>query len=491
MRKIDFISASPHLSIFNTESNKTNLGGVLFLIYILILFLLAIIYIYDYSTQKNYSFEYSFYKNDTNISIDPEVVKMRKMNYDSIFKLSKDHINDTYEEDLNQNDNFLIINYNKLEMKKNNREDYDTTDGFTIINPDDECIIEKDIKTEMPLSTLMVLYRCNGTICSIREEDKIKVDSYKLTFAYRGFSLDHQNPGKPLQLKPENHYFAKKIEFLESTNIVYLNWEVIKYIENKGVFSRVYDDIVGNNNTFYGMDIGSIQVYADDGHIRKFPSNFLKIKDENGNHFIVLLFLMNYINDNSQIYTRKAKSFLDVLTNVCALGSTILNLMALALSFLFSKNYDNYKIIENILTKKLRVNIKKDIEEKDISPNIELKSDLIGNLNDSNESQKMNINDDFNIEEGNKESNKIQDIDLPSIKFFDFLFHKLYFKWFGTSRKHSLINTCNDIISKYITIEKIVYNQMKLDYLWKDYKWNNPQYEIKERDDLIKDLKEK
>ena len=97
----------------------------------------------------------------------------------------------------------------------------------------------------------------------------------------------------------------------------------------------------------------------------------------------------------------------------------------------------------------------------------------------------MNINDDLNIEEGNKESNKIQDIDLPSIKFFDFLFHKLYFKWFGTSRKHSLINTCNDIIAKYITIEKIVYNQMKLDYLWKDYKWNNPQNEIKEKDDLI------
>ena len=26
---------------------------------------------------------------------------------------------------------------------------------------------------------------------------------------------------------------------------------------------------------------------------------------------------------------------------------------------------------------------------------------------------------------------------------------------------------------------------MKLEYLWKDYKWNNPQYEIKQKDDLI------
>ena len=45
-------------------------------------------------------------------------------------------------------------------------------------------------------------------------------------------------------------------------------------------------------------------------------------------------------------------------------------------------------------------------------------------------------------------------------------------------------------MAKSITIENIVYNQMKMEYLWKDYKWNNPQYEIKQKDDSIFDLKE-
>ena len=71
------------------------------------------------------------------------------------------------------------------------------------------------------------------------------------------------------------------------------------------------------------------------------------------------------------------------------------------------------------------------------------------------------------------------------------IFFFIYFKCFGPSSKHALINSCNDIVSTNITIEKLIYNQIKLDYLWKDYKWNNPQNEINERDDFILKLKEK
>ena len=40
-------------------------------------------------------------------------------------------------------------------------------------------------------------------------------------------------------------------------------------------------------------------------------------------------------------------------------------------------------------------------------------------------------------------------------------------------------------------MENLLYNQMKLEYLWKDYKWNNPQNEINQKEDLKLDLKEK
>ena len=51
-----------------------------------------------------------------------------------------------------------------------------------------------------------------------------------------------------------------------------------------------------------------------------------------------------------------------------------------------------------------------------------------------------------------------------------------------------MINSCNDIVAKYLTVEKLIYNQIKLEYLWKDYKWNNKKFEGKEKDDLFWDL---
>ena len=174
----------------------------------------------------------------------------------------------------------------------------------------------------------------------------------------------------------------------------------------------------------------------------------------------------------------------ETLSNIAALSSTIFNLMGLVYRFLYSNNYDNYKIIENILTKQFRVNINPNKNEKDLE-NIELKTDLIDN------SSEVNDNHIEKIEEGdNKPKNgPSEEIDLPPLKFYDFLFHILYFKCCGPSSKHSLINSCNNIVSKYITIEKLLYNQMRLEYLWKDYKWNNPEYGIKEKDDLLFELK--
>ena len=166
------------------------------------------------------------------------------------------------------------------------------------------------------------------------------------------------------------------------------------------------------------------------------------------------------------------------------------NLIGLAYGFLYSQNYDNYKIIENILTEKLRVNINHlKNEEKKAEPKIELKDNLMDFKSDFEEKEKIDV--DENKGEENQIKDSSDNLDLPSLNFFNFLGHTFYFKCFGPSSKQSLIKSCNDIVAKSITIENIVYNQMKLEYLWKDYKWNNPEYEIKQKDDLILNLKEK
>jgi len=229
--------------------------------------------------------------------------------------------------------------------------------------------------------------------------------------------------------------------------------------------------------------------------MKNLPSNYFKIKDQDGNHFIALLYLKNHFNryDHTK-YIRERKSFLDVLSNFSALGSTILSLLSLAHEFLYSQNYDNYKIIENILIKKLGVNIFHDIDkkEKNSEQKIELRTDLITDISEEKEDEgKIFVDNKENKIEEDNEKNSTDKLDLPSLKFFDFIINKFYFKFFGYSSKQSLINSCNDILAQFVSIEKIVYNQMKLENLWNDYKWNNPQYEFKEKNDLMLNLKGK
>ena len=338
---------------------------------------------------------------------------------------------------------------------------------------------------------LAVLYRCNGTNCTIREDDKIKNTSYYLSLAYQGFSIEYQNPENPIQPLKDDNYWSQTVQFLENTNIVYLNWEVIEYEEEKGVFGKTLDNTLGIGNKYYAGDYKSITTFTDDGHMKTLPQTLWQMRDPDGNYFILLLYLKSIPVDNEyERYSRKKVSVLDILANIASLSSTALNLMGLVYGILYAENYNNYKIIENILTKKMKVNINKDTKnEGDLEKvKIELKGDLI-EKNLIEKSINDQDSDDIIEDEGEKMKSSSLNISIP--RFIDFLFHKFYSKCCGYSSRHILINSCNDIVAKYTTIENILYNQMRLECLWKDYKWNNPQFQKMDKEDLILDLKEK
>jgi len=498
MRRLDFISGSPQLNIFKEGANKTNLGGTLYLIYILVLILLAIVYLFDYFSNEKYDFNYNIVKTDfkdKKLEKDKEMNSMLNTNLEFSFMLS---IDDPNPERGIYNNNFIIIDSGKLYDKLMSGVQRDD-DGWFVLNSDenentDDCILKQEDPHTLNTGDLhlAVLYRCNGLDCSIREEDKVKESSYYFFVGYKGFNLEHQNPEKPIQPLPKDDYWLENIQFLNNTNIVFLNWQLIEYEEQKGIFGKTYDNMVGKSNIYYAGYYKSQNTYTDDGHVGELPDNDWEIKDLDGNHFKVLLYLESRPNlYEYERYSRKKISFLNVLASVAALGSTVLNLMSLAYGILYSENYDNYKIIENILTKKMKINIhSNDLTNEDTKEGkmSELKTDLIITENEKND---YNINDsvDENEEENNTKNNLKERKDLPIPKFFDFLFHKFYCKCCQSSDKQNLISSCNDLVAKYITIESILYNQMKLEYLWKDYKWNNPQNEINQRDALLPNLK--
>ena len=63
MNTFDFLNDSPRTYIFHKSSNKTNLGGFLTLIYLLILALLILVYLFDYFKNFHKKFEISYFYN--------------------------------------------------------------------------------------------------------------------------------------------------------------------------------------------------------------------------------------------------------------------------------------------------------------------------------------------------------------------------------------------------------------------------------------------
>ena len=60
MRILDFISQSPPNYIFQKESNKTTLGGTLFLLYTFICIGIFLFYLLDYINNDKYCIQYTF-----------------------------------------------------------------------------------------------------------------------------------------------------------------------------------------------------------------------------------------------------------------------------------------------------------------------------------------------------------------------------------------------------------------------------------------------
>ena len=78
---------------------------------------------------------------------------------------------------------------------------------------------------------------------------------------------------------------------------------------------------------------------------------------------------------------------------------------------------------------------------------------------------------------------------FPKLTFFDFLFNEIYNGRCGKVEIRKLIQKCNEIVSKYYSIECVIYNLIKLENLLKDYRWNNPELNNFDNNESILELK--
>ena len=455
MRTIDFLSIAPQTFIFQKSSNKTTFGGFLTLIYGLIILLMAIVYYYNYSINDKYIISYSRYQKNTDRKERYE--KQGDPNYNPSLSFAFDII-DYYEMQLSNN--FMIYDYSNSRLLDRNK-------------------IYKFNPSKMVIA---IVYNCSDPTCSSLREEDIYI-KYKFppilhfVFHHSFYDLNLQDDNEPLKLN-ENYLFGSLYGFnpdLGHYQNIY--WQIETVEEEQGML----DKLTGNKKISYGgsfinPEISTIQETILDGYRSTIPGlvpGYYKI-----------LYIFNSINycDDFIEYKRKKVSIFDLVANICSLALTIFNAFKLGFSILYSSNFDNYKIIDRILSTR-------DISMEKISKKTEdTKSPLLTELkeiDEENANEYENEKKDKLIEAKKVEENK-QSI-LPKYHFFDFICN-IFSCCFKNNNAQKCISACNEIKQKYYSIENILYNQLIMENLLKDYKWNNPDLKFIKNIQLIDKL---
>ena len=202
-----------------------------------------------------------------------------------------------------------------------------------------------------------------------------------------------------------------------------------------------------------------------------------------------------HINNDHMIeeeYEIKEKDMFDYIGIVLSFYSNGFFILKLIFGF-YSKNFNNYKIMEKILSKNNNnnsVNYKKPLENYIYSINSNSRSESCEDI-DKNENLIENTNEKENelISSYNEEGDNESIIKLKKIRFIYFFLNNLYCKCCSRFNTQEILNICNKILYRYISLDSIAYNQILLENLFRDYKWNSPALRNIYNNNLIIELR--
>ena len=453
MHFLDFLNEPPKIYIFQKEKNKTNFGGVLFLIYIIIMIMISLIYIFDYAFNDKYTYEALSFRNSTN-----DKAELERIYNDPAF----------YP--------YIDLNFS-----------FQDTDKFAIENPREpeywkyhENSSYYNFKVKAYDVFSVIYYRCgtDENCRSIHEfRKKVFANSFgRLQIKYPKNEINH---GKDIPVYENNSEFVDCYFYFHSDErdiglrYIYYEWEKVKYVDQKSLLDvitkRKTDYIFGHINNKYDI----FEEYEDYKHEIKMKFN----NSDSKYYYYLPLFTVIMINNHQEYlyYKRSKVSILDVIAKVGSLFSTIKFFFTFFFYF-YAKNFDNYKIFQSLFEHKypkgsnIKIKFDKFSEKakiKDVQPN---QKNLLSINND------IDTNDE--LEENNKnEKDKNEsedDIILEKLGFFQFFFNNIYCKCCKRIKNQDTINNINEIIYKYLSKDYLLYSGLLFENLLEDYKWNNP-----------------
>ena len=227
MKKLDFISGAPKTFIFQQDSNKTNLGGIITVLFIMAMIVIIYAYIYEYFANEKYNFTYLFteehYTNE----------EIRKKFNDKLLFPEIIYNLDIYSDGIDDIlDEVLILDYDYKEIP-----------------------IGKNITSKVNDLYFGIFYKCkNETDCTFRSSgDDINIIEFFLD--YSGFICDHQNPDSPIKEEHRFKYFPFSIE--DNINYYLFNWKIIKY-EEESSFSGMFK----KTKEYYGGEFSKPEKFS-------------------------------------------------------------------------------------------------------------------------------------------------------------------------------------------------------------------------------------
>lgn len=451
MRLLDFLSNSPKNFIFEKDSNKTTFGGVLTILYLIVLFIMAFIFLYNYEINSKYIITYNHYQKSLSHEEWESKINDPKYNptLEFIFSLENMGHKPLFH------DNFILVNYN-------------TGDKIEINEP---------IKIKISDLNIALAYICRDENCTFQPED-LEVASHNIFYYFKVkstyFDYDIFNKDEPIYKREKEYKTSLFLFNLFIGHLIYNFWQVDKVTEEKGIIENLFglEEKSSIGGSFYKNDI-----YC----IRNDP---LKYGGFEGKYRLLLIFSgYNEFTDYIE-YKRKRISVFDIIANIFSLGLGLLNGFKFAFTFFYSDNFDNYKIIDKILSKNnITFKRMKNIDEDNNNDSPPLLTEL-KNVEDYNE-EYYKEND---VDKKLIENKDIKEGTIPKFHFFDFIYSTFYMNFCKRNKTQECISTCIEITKRYNSIENIIYNQLMIENLLKDYKWNNPLLRSIKNVELIKKL---
>ena len=417
---LDFLSSSPNNFIFKETANKTTCGVICSLLYIIGLIAFSVYCFVKYYKQDRYLVEYSHYLHDLNHQIS----------------------------DLNKSISFKYV----IKYLDNNDEWLLAPNNFFLFDYYDRKLIPRNVSLSKNIShfVFLVVYICSDGKREIEENFKNRTIAVELNFTTEVLIFQKEDPIISAQ-------FHERMEMTtyDSREFIYNFEEII--CTDKGFFGDKNKSIINIKYREQNLNpINKANPDIENGVYRIFGDVFFRFNKYNWSH-----------------YKRTEKSILETFSYICSIGLVGLNIVTKMIFLFYSRFFDNYKIVQHLLFG----------NDTLIRRNIEISKKL---TNKKQEPLNINLSNSENVDEnGIDYENKSQpeeNVGQPDLNFPEklsccsFVFNCFCCgccKNYCDKKNQILISKCGDIISEYYSVEKIIYNQLLMENLIEDYKWNN------------------